>query len=168
MLRTVLLLVLTAMACAAVEPDSGLDGLWTGEYYYRADRDPVPFSMVIGSIDEHFTGRLMEPNTFGDPSFILLQAEIHGTCQGRVISFTKSYDGAGGAAHGVEYSGVFTSAERMEAIGTWAIGAQNGLFRIKRPVAQAAPMVWKAPEPAPALPQAPAQGGNPAKPNNNF
>jgi hypothetical protein len=140
-LAAIPLLLLSATTWAA-----DVSGLWLGEYHYPNDsQPPVPFSLVIREQNGLFTGREIEPNTFGDAKADLLGALIVGEVTGAQVHFFKKYDGSGGVSHVVAYTGTLDAKGKLS--GTWNLGPGiTGAFSMAR-----------ADQSAPAA--APADGG---------
>ncbi len=105
-------------------------GTWEGTYRYNdASRPAVQFILIATVQGNRFSGKISEPNTFGEAGTSFLKAEVSGTLEGNFVRFTKTYNGAGGQIHAVEYEGVY---ERKTATvrGQWAIGLYNGTFEM--------------------------------------
>jgi hypothetical protein len=98
-------------------------GSWTGAYHYPDDAlPPVRFNFKIEQQADRVTGKMKEPNVFGDPNEEFLYANCRGTLdrEKRTVTFTKTYDGTAGISHDVEYSGKLSdNGSRIE--GTWSI-----------------------------------------------
>ena len=104
--------------------------VWTGTYNYSDGRPSVSFTLfVTGSGNNHFRGVVVEPNTLGDRRAQLLYADFEGRQTGTSVTFTKTYDGTGGVAHGVLYEGQTSGGI---ANGNWHIGNDTGSFSLTR------------------------------------
>jgi hypothetical protein len=119
------------IAMAGKEADN-LTGVWHGLYSYEVYREPVYFvatlidsgSMVSGTTHESEIGETGAPLT--------LFAAIEGSRAGKLVRFTKAYDGSGGWDHSVAYEGTL-NAEATEIEGRWAIGVKaSGRFLMIR------------------------------------
>ncbi len=104
--------------------------VWTGTYSYGDGRPSVSFTLfVTGSGNDRFRGVVVEPNTLGDRRAQLLYADFEGRQTGANITFTKTYDGTAGVAHGVLYEGRIAGGI---ANGNWHIGNDSGSFSLAR------------------------------------
>jgi hypothetical protein len=115
---------------------ASLAGPWSGEYGYDvpATRQNVPFNAMLGETAGELSGVIDEPNTFGDPAAERLFAAIAGRRAGRDVRFTKTYNGAGGVRHSVEYRGEANAAfTRID--GVWRVSWLHGPFYMTRSVA---------------------------------
>ena len=102
--------------------ESGLSGTWKGTYdsFGGASQGPVRWTAEITCRRGRLTGRITEPNTFGDPSASRLYAEIEGTVTGDgTVSFVKTYDGTGGVSHSIDYRGKLDRTT-MTITGKWS------------------------------------------------
>jgi hypothetical protein len=126
-------------SAAAKLPAPGLDlaplsGSWSGTYLYDAGsgRPPVVFFAELVLAGEQLRGTMVEPNTFGDDTSGELHAALRGTIDRELtVSFTKRYDGRGGVAHEVVYTGKLDlAARRIE--GTWTTEGASGRFVLAR------------------------------------
>lgn len=108
-----------------------ISGDWAGHYSYPAGLGPsTPFLAVIRDDGGRLSGHVVEPNLMGR-SGAHLNAVISGARADRAIDFTKVYDGAGDAAHAVDYSG-HLSEDGMTITGIWSLGTMDGRFEMRR------------------------------------
>jgi hypothetical protein len=123
------LLFLLAANASATGRDDALSGVWQGSYGYGGNdtRPPVDFTLDARVTNEHITGRMSEPNTFGTAGVPFLYASVDGWIHGRAVQFTKTYDGTGGQNHSVQYSGYLDRAHRT-ITGTWQLQGGLGHF----------------------------------------
>lgn len=98
----------TLLKVAQDKQAPGLNGSWSGVYHYPDDTmPPVRFNFKIVQEGDGITGKMKEPNTFGDPN----EAYLYANCRGKVdrekrtVTYIKTYDGTGGISHDVEYTG---------------------------------------------------------------
>jgi hypothetical protein len=99
-----------------------LAGTWKGTFSYAlVDRPPVEFTVTISMEGVWASGRMSEPNTFGDKSSDKLYADVKGAVMedGRVI-LIKKYDGTAGVSHFVQYEGQLDQGQRIVR-GKWII-----------------------------------------------
>lgn len=106
-----------------------LHGKWAGEYSYGkiAGQQGVRFTMNVSRhLDNTLQAWIQEPNTFGNQDEPFLFASCTGEFLGptRKVTWSKKYDGTGGASHTVEYSGTL-SANGSKIEGTWVIPEQG-------------------------------------------
>ncbi len=98
-------------------------GSWRGAYAYTLSNNKVTvdFTAVISMEGGWFSGRISEPNTFGDKTSDKLYANIRGALMedGRVI-FLKKYDGTAGVSHFVLYEAQLDQS-RGTVRGKWSI-----------------------------------------------
>lgn len=101
---------------------TNLAGTWRGTYsYVFTDAAPVEFTVTIKADGDWLSGRISEPNTFGDKTSDKLFADIKGAVfeDGRIV-LVKKYDGTGGVSHFVQYEGYLD--QRQGTIrGKWLI-----------------------------------------------
>ncbi|MES1199421.1 MAG: toll/interleukin-1 receptor domain-containing protein [Pseudomonadota bacterium] len=123
-----------ASATANAAHVADLTGAWRGAYEQAGKQ--TPFEAELRSEIEPaggspggvraFTGQIGEPNSFGAASANYLYADVRGELHADgVLTFTKTYNGAGGVGHTVEYRG------RLDAGGTaidgvWDIDNMDG------------------------------------------
>jgi hypothetical protein len=121
-----------------------VSGTWVGSYEYPAGdyRGPVEFSVTLVQAGNKLFGLSREPNTFGTSSLSSSSTEstapwLHAYLSGTIdrdagtVTLAKTYDGTGGYAHSVEYSGsVGGSGKSMT--GTWDISGFSGGFSLSR------------------------------------
>jgi hypothetical protein len=121
-------------ALAAAQGAEALAGTWEGTYRYVAStgqRD-VPFRLEMNVRGTSVTGRMSEPNTFGENPAPNLFANVIGIIEGRRLRVIKTYDGTGGASHSVYYEGTLDGTGRSIE-GTWTISDRwTGGFRMTR------------------------------------
>jgi hypothetical protein len=110
---------------------ANISGMWQG--IYRNNGKTVAFTWTFDSYGCH--GRSEEPNTFANPSYPKLFANL--TCSvtslypGQTITIVKTYDGTAGVSHSVIYTGTLSSDLRQIS-GRWAIGAMGDGFSMSR------------------------------------
>jgi hypothetical protein len=122
---------------AAVAAPTTLTGTWIGTYAYPDNplvppREPVRFFADLREQSSSVLGTILERNTFADASAKELRANVSGRRDpdGKV-RFAKTYDGANGVTHTVEYEGTVDAAlGRIE--GTWRVGESSGRFEMTR------------------------------------
>jgi hypothetical protein len=116
------------LAIAAPASAAGLAADWVGAYGYEDGRDPVYFNMSITKNGKVLTGHIVETQTFGSKSADnTLRANVIGSVDGRVVTFTKTYDGTGGQRHSVTYRGTLVNeGESSFMFGTWHLGSDVG------------------------------------------
>jgi hypothetical protein len=110
----------------------GLNGMWVGYYGYSGGKvsDRVEFQLKAARAGAAFIATTIEPNTFGTPDALFLTADVAGTVSvNGGVNFTKTYDGTGGQAHSVQYSGAFDASKRCIS-GAWKIGQDTGPFKL--------------------------------------
>ena len=95
-------------------PDLRLTGAWYGTYAYPNDQqEPVRFRLNLIQDGGRVSINVKEPNTFWettpnvarDAPFLFAFGSGQYDPSTRELKFTKTYDGASGASHAVEYSG---------------------------------------------------------------
>lgn len=125
-----------AMRLDGKNPDISLTGAWYGTYHYPGEGlAPVKFRLFIVQIGERISASTKEPNTFweNDPNVDRDAPFLYAFCNGtydpssRELKFTKTYDGAAGASHSVEYSGA-VSEDGAKIEGNWNIGGSGASF----------------------------------------
>jgi hypothetical protein len=132
------LLLLISQASADTAPlakvvdakELSIAGAWAGVYHYPDDAlPPVRFNFKIEQQGDKITGKMKEPNTFGDPNEEFLYANARGSLDKakRTVTYTKTYDGTGGISHDVEYSGK-VSDNGMRIEGMWVIRQEGTDF----------------------------------------
>jgi len=108
-----------------------ISGLWRGTF--NNNGKIVPFTWLFDSTA--CRGRSEEPNTFANPSYAKLFANLSCTTSslssGQTIIITKTYDGTAGVSHSVLYTGT-VSLDLRQISGQWAIGPQRGSFLASR------------------------------------
>ncbi|MFY0637152.1 hypothetical protein [Maricaulis maris] len=107
-------------------PPEGLSlaGEWVGTYSYSDAAAPVPFVVRLGDVGGRLSGTSEEANTFADPSASHLHAALSGRREGWDASFTKTYDGAGGADHSLDYTGQISVCGRRIR-GRWRLPVEQ-------------------------------------------
>jgi hypothetical protein len=124
-MKNILCLFAMMMCCHAAEVKD-LSGMWTGGYAYSEEADQaarmVPCSLVI--TQQHITvlGRMLEVQTFGEPTNVGLSADIKGVVDGDTLFFVKTYDGSGDQAHSISYK-LSISKDGKTMKGKWFISA---------------------------------------------
>jgi hypothetical protein len=111
-----------------------LGGTWEGKYSYvaSAGRREVAFVLELSMRNTSLTGRMTEPNTFGERSSDQLFAKVVGVVEGRRLRLIKTYDGTAGQRHSVYYEGTVDPAS-MTVTGSWILSDQwGGTFEAKR------------------------------------
>jgi hypothetical protein len=128
------LLALLPLAATAQDA-SPLSGSWNGRYSYQtsAGRQEVQFRMDLTVRNgTSVSGRITEPNTFGDKSASALYANVVGIVEGRRLRLVKTYDGTGGANHSVYYEGMVDPGSQSIS-GSWTISDKwGGEFRVSK------------------------------------
>ena len=117
-------------------PDLHLTGAWYGTYAYPdngAAQPSVRFRLNLIQNGSKISLNVKEPKTFGDGNASFLYA--FGTGQydptTRELKFTKTYDGASGVSHSVEYTGTI-SEDGSKVEGNWNIGGAGGTFKAQK------------------------------------
>jgi hypothetical protein len=135
--RMVLIASAGLIAPTAWAAPRGLNGAWTGVWVYSMDkaafRDPdtrFPFSITLRENGATFSGRTDEPNTFADPAYKRLAANVVGARKARAITFIKTY-ATGEVRHSVDYRGA-ANRDWSQVEGVWSIGSVTGLWRMTR------------------------------------
>lgn len=121
-----------------------LTGVWQGRYTYGSGQGCafVATLMEIGSFLSGTTHELNEAAGTGEELF----AMVEGSRRGRVVAFTKTYDGSGGWDHAVRYEGKL-SGDGTEIEGRWSIGdSASGSFLMLRSGGKAATVARRAVE----------------------
>lgn len=121
--------------------DYRLTGVWYGTYVYPGGGiASVRFRLTIVQDGKKISANVREPNTFweSNPNVPRDVPFLYAICDGeydpatKQLRFTKSYDGASGASHSVEYSGTL-SDDGTQVEGDWSIGgAGGGTFRLQK------------------------------------
>ncbi len=117
-------------------PDLRLTGAWYGTYAYPdngAGQPTVRFRLNLVQDGSKISLNVKEPKTFGgeDAPFLFAFGTGQYDPSSREIKFTKTYDGASGASHSVEYTGTI-SEDGNKIEGTWDIGGAGGTFKAQR------------------------------------
>lgn len=125
---TVLATLLLTLTFTASAHAGGMSSDWVGAYGYDDGRDAVYFNMSISKNGTVLKGHIVETQTFGSKSSDgMLRANVIGSINGHVVTFTKTYDGSGGQSHSVTYRGTLvTEGEFSFMFGTWHIGRDVG------------------------------------------
>lgn len=117
------------------EPSINWGGTWEGNYRYDGDPGKGATRFILTAVvnGTQLSGKISEPNTFGNESANFLGANIDGSIEGTLVRFSKRYDGTGGQSHSVQYEGILDRASGTVR-GQWAIGRRTGSFemRLKR------------------------------------
>ena len=125
-----------AVSTAAVAPSAyaqsaqNLSGVWQGAFWGEG-QTPTSFQITLRQSGDALGGSTVETNNFGATGLPFLLATLSGNVRGNAVSFTKTYDGTGGVAHSVAYSGTITSGGRR-VVGTWTAGGLTGRFELAR------------------------------------
>lgn len=91
---------------ASAQLPADLTGDWTGGYLSSDGTDVNTFDVKLTQEGARISGTITEVNAFGDVSKALfLTSTFVGQRRGMDVSFTKTYDGSGGASHSVSYTG---------------------------------------------------------------
>jgi hypothetical protein len=124
-----------------------LTGLWNGLFSYPRRYDPTPFVAILIQSGASVSGTTHEPGAIKRIPGGLLYATLRGQRVGTAVSFIKTYDGAGGWTHSVEYQGML-SGDGTEIEGRWHVpGAWSGKFLMLRAGAKEESIVRNASEP---------------------
>ena len=123
-------IIVTAPPPAMAQASSTLSGVWRG-VYWGGDNQVTQFQATLRQTGGALSGSIVEDNNFSAEHIPFLLATISGSANGDTVSFTKTYDGTGGASHTVNYTGRILSNGRRIA-GTWSIGATSGQFELAR------------------------------------
>lgn len=109
-----------------------LTAAWKGVYLPDGSGTPNTFDANVRQDGARITGSMVEPNAFGDQTQALfLTSTIKGSVTGNRVSFVKTYDGAGGVSHSVNYEGqVDASGRRIR--GTFSVQGGSGVFEMAR------------------------------------
>ena len=122
-----------------------LTGIWQGFYSYPRARAPVGFTATLIESGAWLSGSTHETvqDQWGD--WFEACATLLGKRMGQTVSFTKTYDGAGGGwSHAVVYDGVL-SDDATEIEGQWsAPGGGSGKFLMIRPEGRRAEVLREA------------------------
>lgn len=117
---------------AVAQVSAGLAGDWTGGYISSDGSDVNTFEVKLSQAGRAISGTIYEVNAFGDPSQALfLTSTFSGSVNGRAITFTKTYDGSGGASHSVSYTGTL-DANGRRIRGTYDASGATGTFEMVR------------------------------------
>jgi hypothetical protein len=142
-----LFFVATAGVSSATADGSGslLSGTWKGHYDYPEMKGPAMKSAYANGVDfdanftasgNEFEGVITESTEAksGDTEKTELRANVKGTVSaGKVVKFTKTYDGTGGWKHSVEYAGDIDEEKGILRVrGIWQIGPSRGTFDMQR------------------------------------
>lgn len=108
-----------------------LTGVWQGAFWGE-QTSATAFQVTLddGAPGGDFAGSSVEPNTFGDDTTRFLQATLQGNLRAGRFSMLKTYDGVGGVAHAVTYTGTLVSERRI--VGSWSVDGAFGQFEIVR------------------------------------
>lgn len=137
-LRTLIVascLALTSLPVSHAQgPKLELTGTWEGHYSYMGSsgRQDVPFTLQLTARGTSLSGKITEPNTFGDRSSPNLYANVVGIQEGLRLRLIKTYDGTAGQHHSVYYESMLDPGA-MRISGTWIIGDRwSGEFRAQK------------------------------------
>ena len=109
-----------------------LTGVWNGQFSYSDALQPGEFTATLLDFGGVLSGAIHEPDQWARAEGGLLYAEVSGRRVGSTVEFAKTYDGAGGWTHTVNYSGEL-SADGLEIEGGWDIpGEWSGRFLMIR------------------------------------
>jgi hypothetical protein len=112
--------------------DRNLTGVWNGLYSYPKYLEPVFFVATLISHGDHFSGSTHEAVEGRSGAPLTLFASVDGVLDEGLVSFRKTYDGAGGWSHSLMYFGML-SADRNEIEGQWVLPAGwSGRFMMIR------------------------------------
>jgi hypothetical protein len=110
-----------------------LTGVWNGLYSYPDGRS-VAFVATLIESGSALTGTTHEPGAGGRAAGSTLFATLAGARQGSVVSFCKTYEGAGPGYASVDYVGTL-NGDATEIEGRWIIvGVWSGKFLMIRPI----------------------------------
>ncbi len=116
---------------SAAKNESGLSGVWSGEYWYGGGGGRTPFAANIVDKAGILTGTTIEDA----PRWGELSATLAGARTGSDVNFTKVYDQARELrACPIAYSGI-ANAELDSVEGDWVLMERNPLrggFRMRR------------------------------------
>jgi hypothetical protein len=119
-----------------------LTGVWQGRYSY-GEGDGCAFVATLMEFGPFLSGTTHEQNDTGHGASEQF-AMVDGARNGRIVRFTKTYDGAGGWSHSVAYEGRLTG-DGTEIEGHWTIGADAaGTFLMLRSGGKTATVAKKA------------------------
>jgi hypothetical protein len=122
--------------------EENLTGVWQGQYTYPTGRS-VSFVATLIESGQTLTGSIHEPRTFGLSVGETIYATLLGGRSGSVVSFVKTYQGAGPGYGRVKYEGRL-SGEGTEIEGRWSIlSVFSGKFLMIRPARKAATVAQK-------------------------
>ena len=113
--------LVVAIAASGSSWAADFSGVWIGKYEYQkgADAQSVAFSLVLkqGEASSAIKGRCVEPNTFGTPDSVTLEADVYGLLEGDTLRFVKKYDGRGGQTHEIWYVGKLDADWMIDLLG---------------------------------------------------
>src|SRR5258708_40050507 len=119
-----------------------LTGVWQGLYTYPTGQ-AVAFVETLIESGQTLTGSIHEPRTFGLGVGEIIYATLLGGRSGSVVSFVKTYQGAGPGYSSVRYEGRL-NGEGTEIEGRWSIlRVSSGKFLMIRPARTAATVAQK-------------------------
>lgn len=131
-MRTAILsAVFLALGAASAFADT-LSGHWTGGYLSSDGQDVNTFEVNLTQAGATLSGTATEVNVFGDTNRALfLTSDLDGKVSGTQVTFTKTYDGSGGVAHSVTYTGrLDPNGRRIQ--GSYQAGDATGSFEMVR------------------------------------
>ena len=118
-------------------PSQNLTGTWHGQYSYQGVQQGFGFVAAVLDIGGALGGEASDAGGDGEDPGGRPRADISGRRSGAHVAFTKTYDGAHGWTHKVEYDGVL-SEDCNEIEGAWRIApAMSGRFLMIRPETKA-------------------------------
>lgn len=116
---------------AVAQTASDLGGVWQG-FYWGGGNTQTSFQVTLrDDPGPGVSGTILETNSFGDKTSAFLLSSFQGEVSGEAVTWVKTYDGTGGQAHSVIYSGRLASPRRI--VGTWTLDSGvGGEFEIVR------------------------------------
>jgi hypothetical protein len=103
-------------------------GVWYGRYRGDYCGQDNSFIAMFADAGGMFDGSISEPD---EDNGSVRRAHVQGRRGGATIRFVKQYDGSGGFAHAVYYSGKI-DAEGTLINGIWAVDWLRGTFTMQR------------------------------------
>ncbi|SFR80044.1 hypothetical protein [Sphingomonas jatrophae] len=114
-----------------------LTGAWFGSFsYLGTTQADVSFIATIEEVAGLVTGETSEHTDVAGLQ-VELKAILRGSREGADVSFIKAYDGAGMAAHAVEYRGTL-SDDGKRVSGAWEMEGVMGGFEMHREIVDVA------------------------------
>ena len=112
-------------------PSTDLSGPWSGVYNYPSRPQAEHFEAKLFDAGGAFTGTTHEIARLMQPQPLDLRATLSGSHTAGEVRFVKTYDGSGGLAHSIDYTGSL-SADGDEIWGTWVLAWLRGTFLMIR------------------------------------